>query len=177
MLPIIVKYSVKKTCVECHKEKDDFYFYPRKLPSGNQIQRSRCIECSNRARREYYHKTILLQRKIAKQWGVQNRDFIIANGANSNARMYGQSYKLSRQDIKNIFSRDASSCVYCSSTDRLGIDHVRPFNVGGLNIIGNIVVCCRLCNRSKNSSDAIHWSQFKFGKVSPIVLEIHEKMY
>ncbi len=52
-----------------------------------------------------------------------------------------------RKFIKN---RDQNCCVYClSSNGPFEIDHVHPVSLGGTNILSNLVLACRSCNRSK----------------------------
>ena len=51
-----------------------------------------------------------------------------------------------------VFARDGYRCVYCGIPfpgEQLSLDHVQPRMRGGDNSEGNLVTCCRECNRSK----------------------------
>lgn len=48
------------------------------------------------------------------------------------------------------FERDGFRCAYCGSVDGpFEIDHVIPRIRGGENVLENVCVSCRFCNRSK----------------------------
>ncbi len=49
------------------------------------------------------------------------------------------------------------ACCYCSSTERLSIDHLIPREKGGADTGDNIVWACRSCNSSKGARDALEW--------------------
>ena len=62
-------------------------------------------------------------------------------------RMEGEAGKRAR-----ILRRDCFRCVYCSvpyPADQLTLDHVEPRVKGGDASEGNLVTCCRECNRAK----------------------------
>ena len=51
-----------------------------------------------------------------------------------------------------IFRRDRHTCVYCGvayRAEELTLDHVQPKMRGGDDSEGNLVTCCRGCNRAK----------------------------
>lgn len=52
----------------------------------------------------------------------------------------------------NIFKRDGNSCVYCSSTKDLTLDHVIPKSKGGKTNWSNLVAACKRCNAEKGNS-------------------------
>jgi 5-methylcytosine-specific restriction endonuclease McrA len=53
---------------------------------------------------------------------------------------------------RNILSRDAHSCQYCSySGDDLTLDHVVPRSRGGIDSWENIVTACVRCNVKKGN--------------------------
>lgn len=53
------------------------------------------------------------------------------------------------------FDRDGYCCTYCGTTDApFEIDHIKPRCKGGENILENVVVACRRCNRSKKDREA-----------------------
>jgi 5-methylcytosine-specific restriction endonuclease McrA len=54
----------------------------------------------------------------------------------------------------NIYTRDGFRCQYCGErepTEDLTFDHVVPRSQGGRTEWGNIVTCCRSCNRRKDA--------------------------
>lgn len=51
-----------------------------------------------------------------------------------------------------LLERYSRRCVYCGLTlpaDELTLDHVEPQRIGGDQSEGNLVTCCRPCNREK----------------------------
>lgn len=50
---------------------------------------------------------------------------------------------------KNILSRDNFTCQYCSSSERLTVDHVLPVSRGGEWTWENLVTACLSCNSRK----------------------------
>lgn len=50
---------------------------------------------------------------------------------------------------RNILSRDNFTCQYCSSKDRLTVDHVLPVSRGGEWTWENLVAACSSCNSKK----------------------------
>lgn len=58
---------------------------------------------------------------------------------------------------ERIFERDGFRCVYCGcafAPDELTLDHVEPRVKGGDHSDGNLVACCRGCNRAKAGQPA-----------------------
>ena len=58
---------------------------------------------------------------------------------------YPASVPLSR---RAVFTRDASTCVYCGGS-ATSIDHVVPRSRGGTHTWDNVVAACRRCNHTK----------------------------
>ena len=52
---------------------------------------------------------------------------------------------------KNVLRRDQHTCQYCSSRDRLTIDHVFPKSRGGKDVWENLVAACVPCNNRKGN--------------------------
>jgi hypothetical protein len=46
---------------------------------------------------------------------------------------------------------DRHRCAHCGSPDRLQIDHVIPWSLGGLTALFNLVTLCDVCNRTKSN--------------------------
>jgi hypothetical protein len=50
-------------------------------------------------------------------------------------------------DIRQtVFSRDGSTCVLCGATERLELDHIKPWSAGGPHTVENLRVLCKPCN-------------------------------
>lgn len=52
-----------------------------------------------------------------------------------------------------ILERDGYRCVYCGSSDGIGIDHVVPHALGGATLPFNLVCACSTCNSGKGMGD------------------------
>lgn len=52
---------------------------------------------------------------------------------------------------RNLLRRDAHTCQYCGSTERLTLDHVLPKSRGGPDTWENLVAACVPCNNRKGS--------------------------
>lgn len=48
-----------------------------------------------------------------------------------------------------VMERDGHACVYCSSTEKLCIDHAYPVILGGNDDVENLVCACKACNSGK----------------------------
>jgi CRISPR/Cas system Type II protein with McrA/HNH and RuvC-like nuclease domain len=71
--------------------------------------------------------------------------------------------RLRRQAIKDHWN---STCAYCAGeflSDQLTIDHVIPKCRGGDDSTQNLIPACRVCNKSKASSDWLTWMRQTFG--------------
>ncbi len=97
---------------------------------------------------------------------------------NDNAEKYEQIHYVVRNklyhgllretmNVRSLFHDEKSKlhadkcCVYCSSTEKLSIDHIIPKNKGGQDSGENLVLACRRCNCSKNDTDLLTWYQKK----------------
>jgi len=55
-----------------------------------------------------------------------------------------------------VFERDNFTCQYCGikgTAETLGIDHILPISLGGVNEIDNMATACHNCNMRKGSRD------------------------
>lgn len=59
-----------------------------------------------------------------------------------------------KQSIKEKWN---NKCAYCESTENLTIDHIVPQSKGGLDLLENVVCCCKSCNSSKGHIDWKDW--------------------
>lgn len=57
-----------------------------------------------------------------------------------------------RQDKRlAIYMRDGHACVYCTTHERLTLDHVKPVSKGGTNEHTNLVTACLPCNAARGN--------------------------
>lgn len=49
-----------------------------------------------------------------------------------------------------VFKRDGYECVCCGSSEKLEIDHIRPFSKNGETEIDNLQTMCQECNSEKS---------------------------
>jgi 5-methylcytosine-specific restriction endonuclease McrA len=59
-----------------------------------------------------------------------------------------------------VFEADNYECVYCSRTDRLGLDHFVPQSHGGPDTFDNLVTACHWCNVDKKDSRGHYIPQY-----------------
>lgn len=50
-----------------------------------------------------------------------------------------------------VYERDGWRCVECGSIDRLSLDHIYPWSLGGSDEFGNLRTLCRSCNSRKGA--------------------------
>jgi 5-methylcytosine-specific restriction endonuclease McrA len=62
-------------------------------------------------------------------------------------------------DVRRMRSRQRDECYYCSTPlGGLGeIEHVVPISRGGSHSVGNIVISCKGCNRTKAHRTVMEW--------------------
>lgn len=76
-----------------------------------------------------------------------------------------QGSKWIRKDLRlAIYLRDGGCCVYCGSTDRLTLDHVRPVNKGGGNEPANLATSCLSCNSARADRSYREWLGASMGR-------------
>jgi len=60
--------------------------------------------------------------------------------------------------LLNVFER---KCAFCGGKPEfLDLDHVVPINLGGFNVVGNIVPICRPCNSQKSRYCPVRFAKF-----------------
>lgn len=55
----------------------------------------------------------------------------------------------SKRKRQAVYEADNFECVYCGSTERLSIDHIRPQSMGGDHSFDNLLTSCFSCNTRK----------------------------
>ena len=52
----------------------------------------------------------------------------------------------------SIYARDGFKCLHCNTTERLSLDHIYPYSLGGTDDPGNLQTLCVSCNSRKGVS-------------------------
>lgn len=60
-----------------------------------------------------------------------------------------------------LFTKFGGQCAFCSSTDKLCVDHIVPLSRGGTNDEDNLRLLCRTCNSRKGAKLD---SEFLYGR-------------
>ena len=73
---------------------------------------------------------------------------------NSRRKKIGRIDDIERVKTKDLFDllKRHKKCMFCSSNDFLEIDHIVPLSKGGKNVIENLQILCRKCNRVKGNN-------------------------
>lgn len=50
-----------------------------------------------------------------------------------------------------VMERDEYTCVLCSTTNDLTLDHITPWSHGGEDVVSNLRVLCRSCNSKRGN--------------------------
>lgn len=50
-----------------------------------------------------------------------------------------------------VYERDGHKCLHCGATDRLSLDHIHPWSLGGADTLDNLQTLCRPCNSRKGA--------------------------
>lgn len=62
---------------------------------------------------------------------------------------YGLRRNVRKLVRESVLRRDGYRCLCCESTDKLCIDHIMPFSLGGSDEVENLQVLCQRCNATK----------------------------
>ena len=76
------------------------------------------------------------------------------------SKKYGSEFNLRKDDVIYILNRD-KVCIYCGSKERLGFDHIIPYQNKGNSSLVNIVIACKSCNSSKRNKEVSQWCKNK----------------
>lgn len=69
-------------------------------------------------------------------------------------RLRARRREISRFVSRAVFARDGRLCRFCGATERLELDHIQPWSLGGQDTVDNLRVLCKPCNvRRGNRAD------------------------
>ena len=149
----------KKYCVS-HKEELSAYFKEYyKNHKAEYLLRSRKQEL-NPKRKEYRKKYKETHKKeyfsYSMNWRKRNpeKSRLVRAVVNANryARNYGNTERISREELTVLFKEANYTCRNCGLTEpqiKLTVDHIFPLSRGGRNRIWNIQFLCVSCNTRK----------------------------
>ena len=67
-------------------------------------------------------------------------------------------FRVTNRDIERMRFRQSGLCAYCpEGLSKAELDHVVPIARGGSHGVGNLVLTCPACNRSKNARTVMEW--------------------
>ena len=71
-------------------------------------------------------------------------------------RMWHRHRRLYRPAIpvylrRAVYAADGYRCCFCRAVDKLQLDHIRPWSLGGLSALWNLMTLCGNCNRVKSN--------------------------
>ena len=59
---------------------------------------------------------------------------------------------MSRSTRRAVFECDGNKCVMCGAEDRLAVDHIYPWSLGGADVMENYQTLCTPCNARKSNT-------------------------
>jgi len=95
--------------------------------------------------RTYFSKT--LNDLIIEEKENTNSDLLATKRAKKRLRMYAN---LFNRDLRKTLINSEAICVNCETNKGLVLDHIIPVSKGGKNVIENIQILCKKCNRAKS---------------------------
>ena len=77
--------------------------------------------------------------------------------------------ELSEEEKEQVKQRDGYACLCCGSASKryLQIDHIRPWQHGGLTTVSNSQTLCRICNKDKATNDINFLNQTETQLIAP----------
>lgn len=85
-----------------------------------------------------------------KAYRAANPEKLRAKEHNRRARKRNAQGSHTAEQVSARFAVHGDACIYCSSTENLHADHLKPLAKGGSNWASNIVPACSSCNTSKS---------------------------
>jgi len=76
----------------------------------------------------------------------------------SKNRQRRKSLKSNKSLFYKLLKKYKFKCNNCSSTDKLTIDHIKPFSKGGTDNFSNLQILCKSCNSKKRDKIVVNES-------------------
>ncbi len=88
-----------------------------------------------------------------------------------------EALSISPEDLEHLLSESRGECQWCGKLMRgtPEYDHILPLSRGGENVIDNLAVCCRTCNRRKAGKDPVRWAHeiyARTGEITPLITQV-----
>jgi len=77
--------------------------------------------------------------------------------ARGKRRAQGGTHDLSGVEWEATLLAFDQACAYCGSMEKIQVDHFIPIEKGGNTVKGNVLPCCRECNRAKSDQAPEEW--------------------
>lgn len=94
----------------------------------------------------------------AEWWIEDGDDYELATHSRSGYRLwdFGPLGYAARPAIRQalrlaVYERDGFACLHCGTTERLSLDHIYPYSLGGRETLDNLQTLCRSCNSRKGA--------------------------
>ncbi|KKM82022.1 hypothetical protein LCGC14_1323800 [marine sediment metagenome] len=148
----------RKESVEWRKRNKDYGREYRKKNLDKLIKQNREYRCKNKEAIEATKKEYAINNKelisiYKKDWYSKNKAKVLEGKRRRRDRQANCGENYTRGDERITLRAFDHKCFRCNREDKLNIDHHRPLVKGhGLNV-GNAVVLCETCNKSKGSKD------------------------
>lgn len=158
------KDGLKSYCKYCKRQESNEW--RKKNPNYNEEYRRENLEKRKEYGIEYYRKnkkilTIKNKEYVEKnkksvseqkkRWYDKNKEKVKENKRRRRARIAGCDERYTAGDERITLVAFDNKCFNCSCTSNLHIDHHRPLIDGYPLSIGNAVVLCETCNKSKGT--------------------------
>lgn len=111
------------------------------------------------ASKRSYARNITKRRAVKRLYQIEHPDKIKANTQKQRARRRDAPGEYTGDDLKELYQLQNGKCWWCERDldGEYEPDHRVPICKGGTNHIGNIVLACRECNRSKAGRMPWEW--------------------
>ena len=175
------KGSLASYCVPCAKARKSAYDKARYAANPKPArEKAKAWQRENVKRKQEYdaeyrernrERRLELKRRHSREMtergGAAYREYrrLAANKRQAKKASNGV-FSVSVKDIAGVRYRQRDCCFYCGTNLAGGgeLDHVMPITRGGAHGIGNIVLACTSCNRSKSHRTVTEW---RYGRVVP----------
>lgn len=162
----------RKTCKPCKAEKDKARYLVNRKQT---INRAITWYAENKDKKQNYDKEYRIKHREQKQ--ASNRKSYAktrqqipqkykAKIYSAKSKRFDKTHRFIAKDFTRMLERQRYRCFYCEArfTNLLDmeVEHVLAATRGGRNTKGNVVLACRVCNRSKATKTVM---EFRLEKV------------